>query len=200
MLTRSLGTLRGTRSLHCVLGHLWQDGEAGGERWEGMCLLSQAGLEEELSLSCWARAGSPQGFSSLFMEAPGPGSSLLLEAPLNADTVECSDTINKCNSSHRENLVFTVNSASTRRHRSVFCSLTPLVIVTGFPGALRCLFYRVAAGQGMWHRAGEWVLGNPLVACTEGGSCWFDVLLEADGFDTGRFLSFSSQGFFHVKM
>lgn len=120
-----------------------------------MGLLSQAGLEEELSLSCWARAGSPQGFSSLFMEAPGQSFLLLLEAPLNADAMECSNTINKCNSSHRENLVFTVNSASTRRHHSVFCSLTPPVIIMVFPGALRCLFLscccwarNVAAGWG----------------------------------------------------
>lgn len=62
------------------------------------------------------------------MEAPGQDLSLLLEPPLNAGAVMCSNNINKCNSSHRENLVFTVNSASKHRHRFVFCSLTPFII------------------------------------------------------------------------
>lgn len=92
-------------------------------------LLSEAGFEEKLPLSRWARGGSPRHFSSLFLEAPGQDLLLLLEAPLNAGTVMCSNNINEYNSNHRESLVFTVNSASKQRHHFVFSSLTPFIIL-----------------------------------------------------------------------
>lgn len=129
----------GTRPGHaalvaiCVLSSLARR-QNPGERWllcgqEGTGprgLLSKAGFEEELPLSLWAR-WSPWGSGSLFPEAPGQDLSLLLAAPLNTGIMVCSNNINKY-SSHRESLVFTVNSESKQRHRFVFYSLTPFII------------------------------------------------------------------------
>lgn len=137
MLTHGLGTLRATRLLQYVLCHLWQDGGIGGDQrlsrgWQGMGLEGlppKAGREEELPLRLWAGGGSPRGFSGLFLEAPGQDLLLLLEARLNAGSVMCSNSVNKYNSSHRENLVFPVNSASKQRHRFVFYSLTRFIIL-----------------------------------------------------------------------
>lgn len=89
-------------------------------------------LQEQGMLSRGAagpeRTGTALG-GGLSLQAPGKDLLLLFEARLNAGSMICSNNINKYNSSHRENLVFTVNSTSKQRHHFVFYSLTPFIIL-----------------------------------------------------------------------
>ena len=106
-------------------------------------LPAEAGREEELPSASGPGRGSPRGFSGAALEAPGHGLVLLLAARLKAGSGTCSDNINKYNSSHGESLVFTVNSASKQRHRFVFCSSTPFIILcfSSFPSGRRDAFF-----------------------------------------------------------
>lgn len=94
----------------------------GGRRRERGVSCPRQGLER----SC--QGGSPRGFSSL-LEAPGRDLLLLLEAPLHAGAMVRSNNINNYNSSHRENLVFTVNPAAKQTHHFVSYSLTLFIIL-----------------------------------------------------------------------